>query len=766
MPDIKHEVGVLANKVRREGVKAAFSAVRDFSQKRIASQRQKNSNPDRPTFYDVLFINGCDYSVPHPIRYRVDHQIQQLEADGVSCNRVDAWNLTNEMVTTARVFVIFRCPCTKQIRDFIALAKKLNKRVLFDIDDLVVDTVYTDKIPFIQQMTEYEKAQYDDGVIRMGETLKLCDAAITTTERLATELSKYVPEVFINRNVASEEMVYNSERALYERDVLPDLPEESVSAADMKYWKWAKEHARDNDVVTIGYFSGSITHNADFELVLPTLVKVLDERPEVQLHIVGDLSIPEPLARFEGRITNEPFCDWKGLPRRIASVDINIAPLEQTIFNEAKSENKWVEAALVKTPTIASNVGAFKKMIHDGETGILCDDSSSWYQALIKLVDSRGERERIGCNAYNWVRGHATTLSTCQEIGALIRKIENPNIGFMLPSLNISGGVLVAIKHAEILQRHGYDVMLMDDSLTEDVAVDGKLLEFGDSVFPVVVSRSVRNRFDHYLLRGQIDQAVATMWTTVDALRQYPGAVSVKYLVQGFEPDFYQPCDPLRIPANRTYSYSDISYLTVSKWCEGWLTSNWGKEVSFATNGIDTRQFEHVARKWDGDRIRILIEGDSESPYKNVDEAFRVVDQLDPSKYEIWYMSYNGAPKDKYRVDKFLHAVPHSSVGRVYEQCHILLKTSILESFSYPPLEMMATGGVVVVIKNDGNAEYLRDNENCVIYKQGDISAAVDAIEHVVSDEDLRGRLIAGGIETAASRDWSGIADQIVELYK
>ena len=766
MPDIKHEVGVLANKVRREGVKAAFSAVRDFSQKRIASQRQKKSNPDRPTFYDVLFINGCDYSVPHPIRYRVDHQIQQLEADGVSCDRVDAWNLTNEMVTTARVFVIFRCPCTEQIRDFIALAKKLNKRVLFDIDDLVVDTVYTDEIPFIQQMTESEKAQYDDGVIRMGETLKLCDAAITTTERLATELSKYVPEVFINRNVASEEMVYNSERALYERDVLPDLPEESVSAADMKYWRWAREHAREDGVVTIGYFSGSITHNADFELVLPTLVKVLEERPEVQLHIVGDLSIPEPLARFEGRITNEPFCDWKGLPRRIASVDVNIAPLEQTIFNEAKSENKWVEAALVKTPTVASNVGAFKKMIRDGETGILCDDSSSWYQALMTLIESREERERIGCNAYNWVKGHATTLSACQEIGAFIRKIETPNIGFMLPSLNISGGILVAIKHAEILQRHGFDVMLMDDSLTEDVAIEGKLLEFGESVYPVVVSRSVRNRFDHYLLRGQIDQAVATMWTTVDALRQYPGAVSVKYLVQGFEPDFYQPSDPLRILANRTYSYSDISYLTVSKWCEDWLTSDWGQKVSFAPNGIETRQFERVARKWDSGRIRILSEGDSESPYKNVDEAFRVVDQLDPSKYEIWYMSYNGAPKDKYRVDRFLHAVPHADVGRVYGQCHILLKTSILESFSYPPLEMMATGGVVVVIKNDGNAEYLRDNENCIIYKRGDISAAVDAIERVVSDENLRGRLISGGIETAANRDWAGIASQIVELYK
>ena len=47
----------------------------------------------------------------------------------------------------------------------------------------------------------------------------------------------------------------------------------------------------------------------------------------------------------------------------IASMDINLAPLEESIFNEAKSENKWVEAALVVYRLIASNLGAFKRMI-------------------------------------------------------------------------------------------------------------------------------------------------------------------------------------------------------------------------------------------------------------------------------------------------------------------------------------------------------------------------------------------------------------------
>lgn len=50
---------------------------------------------------------------------------------------------------------------------------------------------------------------------------------------------------------------------------------------------------------------------------------------------------------------------------------INLASRRRKHLNEAKSENKWVEAALVRVPTVASNFGAFAKMIRDGETGFI-----------------------------------------------------------------------------------------------------------------------------------------------------------------------------------------------------------------------------------------------------------------------------------------------------------------------------------------------------------------------------------------------------------
>ena len=78
-----------------------------------------------------------------------------------------------------------------------------------------------------------------------------------------------------------------------------------------------------------------------------------------------------------------------------------------------------------------------------------------------------------------------------------------------------------------------------------------------------------------------------------------------------------------------------------------------------------------------------------------------------------------------------------------------MIKSSILESFSYPPLEMMATGGYVVVVQNEGNSEYIKDGINCLTYPSGDIERACELVEKIASDEDLRWALSKNGIETA-----------------
>ena len=724
MADIRELTAKTLHTLKEEGIISVGRKAKSY----VHTARTVGRDAKDRVYKDVLFINGCDESVPHPARYRVTHQREQLAANNISTGEVYYVNLQLDQVRYYRTFVFFRCPYTDMIGEFIKLAKKLNKKVLFDIDDLVVDTKYTDTIKYLDSMSKEERALYDDGVMRMGRTLKLCDAAITTTERLAEELGHYVPEVFINRNTASEEMCALSKEAL-------------------------KNKTRKDDHVGIGYFSGSLTHNDDFELVLPALTKVMEKYPQVQLHVVGELDLPETLQQYKARVVSHPFVDWKKLPSLIAEVDINLAPLEQSIFNEAKSENKWVEAALVKVPTVASNVGAFQRMIVSGETGILCDTEEEWVEQLSRLVEDKKERDRIAENAHRYCTKKCVTVYTGFPLVKFIKKYTTPNIAFILPSLNISGGIMVALWHAVMLQDAGMDVTLFN--------VDNSIqwCTFKEHQIPVM-SQDLR------LVEGRIDKAVATMWTTVAFLENYQNIEKRYYLVQNFETDFYEPGVPLRVFANQSYIPKvPNQYLTISKWCEDWLRDDYEQIARYAPNGIEKENFPHHKREMNG-KIRILIEGDCGVEYKNVDESFKITNELDKEKYEIWYMSYNAEPKDWYRVDKFLHKVPFDQVADVYNQCDILLKTSYLESFSYPPLEMMATGGYAVVVPNDGNKEYLVDGENCLLYPLGKIEKGIAAIERICTDKGLQEHLYECGIKTAQSRDWESIRKEIVALYE
>ena len=256
----------------------------------------------------------------------------------------------------------------------------------------------------------------------------------------------------------------------------------------------------------------------------------------------------------------------------------------------------------------------------------------------------------------------------------------------------------------------------------------------------------------------------ASLWATLDYVKKYPKVLEKAYLVQNFETDFMKYGDYGKIIANSTYSYDDIKYITISKWCQNWLENKYERKVSFIRNGINLNQFPYKERKFNK-KIKILVEGNSDDYYKNVDESFKIVEKLDKSKYEIQFLSYQGKPKNWYYVDKFMHRVPYDQVGKVYQDADILIKSSILESFSYPPLEMMATGGVCVVVPNDGNIEYLKDEENCLFYEKGNIDQAVQQIERLSNDKKLRDHLIKEGIKTAKSRNWKEIEKEIVEVY-
>ena len=180
-------------------------------------KKEKEFQREKSRVYrDILFISGCNEQLPHPHRYRVVHQMEQLEAGGYTCDTVYFQELKPWMVRCYGAFVISAAD-DGHPAGIATMAKQMNKPLWYDVDDLVIDTKYTDQIPFLDRMQPEERQAYDQNVRNMGELLSLCDAAVTTTAALAEELKQYVPEVLINRNCASDEMLLLSEAVLKEK---------------------------------------------------------------------------------------------------------------------------------------------------------------------------------------------------------------------------------------------------------------------------------------------------------------------------------------------------------------------------------------------------------------------------------------------------------------------------------------------------------------------------------------------------------------------
>ena len=74
-------------------------------------------------------------------------------------------------------------------------------------------------------------------------------------------------------------------------------------------------------------------------MIKPALNKILKEFKKVKLLLLGKFSIPNFLKKFSNQIIYKDSIDYKELPEIISNVDINLAPIENNIFNAAKSEN-------------------------------------------------------------------------------------------------------------------------------------------------------------------------------------------------------------------------------------------------------------------------------------------------------------------------------------------------------------------------------------------------------------------------------------------
>lgn len=214
------------------------------------------------------------------------------------------------------------------------------------------------------------------------KTAEACNAVITSTDFLAERIRQLGKPVRVHRNAFSLEMLDRSNKAHQSRKRLDGR-------------------------IVIGYASGTATHNQDFAQIKPALRTVLHSYPNVELWLVGPLDPGKDWSSLADRIHQIKWVPWRDLPEIQSKFDINLAPLRMdNPFGQSKSEIKYVEAALLRVPTIASLSDAYKYAIRPADNGFLAGDAQEWEQALDLLVRESELRRRVGEIAFQDVMQH------------------------------------------------------------------------------------------------------------------------------------------------------------------------------------------------------------------------------------------------------------------------------------------------------------------------------------------------------------------------
>ncbi len=320
----------------------------------------------------VLII--AELTVPQCAKYRVWQKREMFGRLGVDCAVTD-WRDTGGSLSALQVcatVIFYRAPATREILDLINEARRLGVPSRWEVDDAIFDLDTYGANKNLRTLDETTRANLLAGARLYRTAMLACDGAIASTPDLAAAMrAAGVQETHVIENA---------------------LDAETLDAADAL----RAERVRSTTELRVIYGSGTKTHDADFAIAAPALARLLRARPEVVLQIVGELTLPPIMDAFPDRIERTPPKDFRTWLRLLAHADIALAPLEDTAFNDAKSNIKFLEAAILGVPSVCSPRSNFRSVIGDGETGLLADDDDAWFAALDRLVADRALRTRIG----------------------------------------------------------------------------------------------------------------------------------------------------------------------------------------------------------------------------------------------------------------------------------------------------------------------------------------------------------------------------------
>jgi len=340
-------------------------------------------------------------------------------------------------------------------------------------------------------------------------------------------------------------------------------------------------------------------------------------------------------------------------------------------------------------------------------------------------------------------------------------------ITFILPIVNMSGGIRVIAIYADALQKMGHFVKVVSVP-PKKISFKKKLVglfKTGKITFhPIPVSHLTSFDLNHTVidrLRPIKDQdvpdadvVIATWWETAEWVTKLSEKKGKKvYFIQHHEIFENLPYERCRA----TYSFP-LKKITIAKWLiEVMATDYKDTNVDLVPNSVDHAQFFAPVRKMQASPTIGFLQHTAH--FKGVDITLSAIALLKNIYKDLKVICFGSHPPspEKPLPDYYeFHLAPEQdNIRNIYSRCDVWMTASRSEGFNLPAMEAMACRTPVISTKAGWPAEAILTGINGALTEVNDINGLVEAACWILSRSESEWQAISqAAFDTVKDSTW------------
>ncbi len=225
---------------------------------------------------------------------------------------------------------------------------------------------------------ENKRWQFLKTTSKISSIIKMADCVIVGNDYLKTYASQF------NKNIT----------------IIP-------STIDLDYYQLLPK--KKHDKIVIGW-TGSGTTIQYFKLLELVFKKLMNKYPnQIEVCVYGSKNYCNEALKIQG-------IAWSSATEveTINGFDIGVMPLPDNKWTEGKCAMKGLQYMALEVATILSPVGVNKKIIVDGENGLLANDDE-WFEKLEQLIINEALRKRLAANGRKTILKEYTSEVNAQK---------------------------------------------------------------------------------------------------------------------------------------------------------------------------------------------------------------------------------------------------------------------------------------------------------------------------------------------------------------